>query len=311
MAAVQTVVPNAEIIDRFLDAAWQEAGLRENTLSAYRNDLAQFAKWLSKRQPYLSKASRSDVLAYLATSVKRGISAKSSARRLSTLRRFYRYLLRETLIDMDPTSEVASPVMGRPLPVSLSEDAVTRLLEAPNVGTALGLRDRAMIEVLYATGLRVSELVGLALSELDYRSAGLVRVTGKGGRERIVPLGEEALDWLRRYLSDSRPEILDARLSDSVFVTRRGRSMTRQAFWQMIRRYSKHAGISAGVTPHTLRHAFATHLLNHGADLRSVQMLLGHADLSTTQIYTHVARDRLRSLHARHHPRGGSGLPVS
>jgi len=185
------------------------------------------------------------------------------------------------------------------------------LLEAPNVGTALGLRDRAMIEVLYATGLRVSELVGLALSELDYRSAGLVRVTGKGGRERIVPLGEEALDWLRRYLSDSRPEILDARLSDSVFVTRRGRSMTRQAFWQMIRRYSKHAGISAGVTPHTLRHAFATHLLNHGADLRSVQMLLGHADLSTTQIYTHVARDRLRSLHARHHPRGGPGLPVS
>ena len=227
------------------------------------------------------------------------------------MRRFYRHLLRETLIDVDPTSEIASPVTGRPLPISLSEDAVTRLLEMPNAGTALGLRDRAMIEVLYATGLRVSELVGLALSELDYRSAGLVRVTGKGGRERIVPLGEEALDWLRRYLSDSRPEILDSRLSDAVFVTRRGRSMTRQAFWQIIRRYSTQAGISAAVTPHTLRHAFATHLLNHGADLRSVQMLLGHADLSTTQIYTHVARDRLRSLHARHHPRGGLGIPVS
>ncbi len=311
MTSKSLVRGNDDLIDGFLDGVWQEAGLTENTLKAYHNDLERFSKWLSGRHGDLLRANRADILAYLASAVKQGLTATSSARRLSALRRFYRHLLREALISVDPTEEVASPVIGRPLPVTLSEEGVTRLLDAPNVGTALGLRDRTMLEVVYATGLRVSELVGLSLSELDHRSSGLVRVTGKGGRERIVPLGEEALDWLRRYLEESRPPILEGRVSDAVFVTRRGGAMTRQAFWQMIRRYTRIAGITSPVTPHTLRHAFATHLLNHGADLRSVQMLLGHTDLSTTQIYTHVAQDRLRSLHARHHPRGGGSTVTS
>ncbi|MDP7193702.1 MAG: site-specific tyrosine recombinase XerD [Arenicellales bacterium] len=293
---------DSTVIERFLDGIWLESGLSANTLAAYRNDLERFASWLQKKGHTLVQGSRADVLDYLAHTVRSGASPRSSARKLSTLRRFYRYLLREGLVTADPTTELDSPAIGRRLPKALSEEGVEKLLAAP-AGSALGIRDRAMLETMYATGLRVSELVNLSLSELDLTTE-LVRVIGKGGRERIVPLGEEALTSLQNYLSEARPELLRERVSDSVFVTRRGGPMTRQAFWQLIKRYARLAGIDGDLSPHSLRHAFATHLLNHGADLRSVQMLLGHSDLSTTQIYTHVARARLQSLHSSHHPRG-------
>ena len=303
MAVVQTAVSNAEIIDRFLDAVWQEAGLRENTLSAYRNDLAQFSKWLSNRQPYLLKASRSDVLAYLAASVKRGISAKSSARRLSTLRRFYRHLLRETLIDVDPTSEIASPVTGRPLPISLSEDAVTQLLEAPNAGTALGLRDRAMIELLYASGLRVSEACGLRLQ--DVRSdQGIIHCTGKCNRERIVPTSKTCLNAIESYRLKERPRLLREDGEELLFLSRSGQRLGREVIAAMVRKYALLAGISKKVTPHTLRHSLATHLLRGRADLRIVQEILGHVNVETTELYTHIEKSELKKLHAEFHPRG-------
>ena len=230
-------------------------------------------------------------------------AARSSSRRLSSLRRFYRYLCREGKISSDPSSNIVSPSIGHTLPTVLSEDAVEKLLDAPDTRTALGIRDRTMLESLYATGLRVSELVGLSMTGLDTVS-GLVRVTGKGGRERIVPLGEECLQWIQSYLDNVRMELLNGQPTDAVFITRRGGAISRQRFWQLIKKYGLIAGIGSELSPHTLRHAFATHLLNHGADLRSVQMLLGHADLSTTQIYTHVAKARLQSLHQIHHPRG-------
>ena len=245
---------------------------------------------------------RAELLGYLAANVRQGLSPRSSARRLSTLRRFYRYLLREGLIGEDPTADVRSPSLGRPLPKSITEASVEKLLAAPPE-TILGVRDRAMLETMYASGLRVSELVALALNELDL-TTGLVRVTEKGGKERIVPLGDEATSRLGDYLKSARSSLLGEQKSGAVFLTRRGQPMTRQAFWQLIKRYSAAAGIDSSLSPHSLRHAFATHLLNHGADLRSVQMLLGHADLSTTQIYTHVAKARLQTLHASHHPRG-------
>ena len=294
---------NSPLIDQFLDAVWLESGLSANTLAAYRTDLKKISDWLEKRKQSLDKASKHELLDYLAHTVRSGISARSSARQLSSLRRFYRYLAREGIAESDPTSDLESPVIGKTLPKSLSESSVELLLAAPAENTALGIRDRAMLETIYASGLRVSELVNLALSELD-STAGLVRVTGKGGRERIVPLGEEALAHLGQYLNDARPELLRDRVSEAVFVTRRGGPMSRQAFWQLIKRYATVAGVDEALSPHSLRHAFATHLLNHGADLRSVQMLLGHSNLSTTQIYTHVARARLQSLHAEHHPRG-------
>jgi len=291
------------LVDQFLDSVWLESGLSANTLSAYRADLKNVATWLSVQGTELETVNRAQLLEYLAHCVRLGHSPRSSARRVSTLRRFYRYLAREGLLEPDPTTGLDSPRVGRPLPKTLSEKGVEDLLSAPDSGSPLGLRDRAMLETLYATGLRVSELVRLTLDELD-EFAGLVRVLGKGGRERIVPLGDEALNWLNSYLHSSRPELLGRRVSEAVFVTRRGGPMTRQALWYLIKRYAARAGVGEELSPHSLRHAFATHLLNHGADLVSVQMLRGHADLSTTQIYTHVARARLQSLHAEHHPRG-------
>ncbi len=288
--------------EQFLDAVWLESGLSENTLNAYRTDLAALEGWLDKKNLPLEAVTRAELLGYLAANVRQGLSPRSSARRLSTLRRFYRYLLREGLIQEDPTADVSSPSLGRPLPKSITEASVEKLLAAPP-DTTLGLRDRAMLETMYASGLRVSELVELALNELDL-TTGLVRVTGKGGKERIVPLGDEAMSRLGDYLKGARPSLLGEHKSGAVFLTRRGQPMTRQAFWQLIKRYSSAAGIDSSLSPHSLRHAFATHLLNHGADLRSVQMLLGHADLSTTQIYTHVAKARLQTLHSSHHPRG-------
>ena len=295
--------PDTQLLDQFLDGIWLESGLSANTLAAYRTDLLAFQIWLAKKGLTLEQVTRADLLAYLAANVRSGLSPRSSARHLSTLRRFYRYLLIQGRTKVDPTADVRSPVIGRPLPKNISEQGVEKLLSTPPRDTALGSRDRAMLETMYASGLRVSELVGLTLNELDL-TTGLVRVVGKGGRERIVPLGEEASESLREYLGQARSDLLKAQLTDAVFVTRRGGPMTRQAFWQLIKRYAQQAGIGAEFSPHSLRHAFATHLLNHGADLRTVQMLLGHTDLSTTQIYTHVARARLQSLHGTHHPRG-------
>lgn len=288
------------LLDRFIDTLWLESGLSRNTLSAYRSDLEALAVWL-KESP--DKATRSQLQNYFASCVSQGARPRSTARMLSSLRRFYRYLLREGVIKDDPSALLESPKLGRPLPKSLSEEQVEKLLQAPDTGAPLGLRDRAMLETLYATGLRVSELVGLKMQQVDLQS-GVVRVLGKGDKERLVPLGEEAIEWLQRYLADVRRDLLHGHDSDALFPTARGAAMTRQAFWHNLKRYAQIAGIETHLSPHSLRHAFATHLLNHGADLRVVQMLLGHADLSTTQIYTHVARERLKSLHARHHPRG-------
>lgn len=290
-------------LERFLDALWLEAGLSRNTLSAYRSDLEGFETWLRTQHAVLGAATRAQLQNYLATCVGRGSRPRTTARLLSSLRRFYRYLLREELISEDPTAQVESPKLGRPLPKSLSEEQVESLLQAPDAKTALGLRDRAMLETLYATGLRVSELVGLVVQQADLQ-AGVVKVIGKGDKERLVPLGEEAIEWLRRYLVEARTTLLHGKTSDALFPTARGAAMTRQAFWHNLKRYTRVAGIETHLSPHTLRHAFATHLLNHGADLRVVQMLLGHVDLSTTQIYTQVARERLKQLHAQHHPRG-------
>lgn len=288
-------------INRFLDMLWMERGLSDNTLSAYRNDLVMFARWLQQKGMGFNDAQDADIRVYLASI--RGYSVRTLARRLSCLRQFYSYLNREGMMDRDPSSRVESPRLGRPLPKSLTETEVEQLLEAPDINTDLGLRDRTMLEVLYATGLRVSELVGMTISQINSRQ-GLVRVTGKGNKERLVPLGLEALDWLQRYLKDARPAIVKNKPVDALFVNRRGAQMTRQAFWYLIKRYARITGINKALSPHVLRHAFATHLLNNGADLRVVQMLLGHSDISTTQIYTHVARERLKKLHAEHHPRG-------
>lgn len=278
-----------------------ERGLSQNTLSAYRADLQKFSTWLAQRDRRLLKCRRQDVLDFLvglATSPPR-----SAARRLSSVRRFFQHQLREGRVQKDPCERVDSPRLGRPLPSSLTEREVEALLDAPHENQLLGQRDRCMLETLYATGLRVSELVGLTVSQVNLRQ-GVVRVMGKGGKERLVPLGEEATSSLESYLSGSRTEILGRRRSDALFITNRGGAMTRQAFWYLIKRYALKVGIDTHLSPHTLRHAFATHLLNNGADLRVVQILLGHSDISTTQIYTHVARSRLRELHAQHHPRG-------
>ena len=288
-------------IEGFLDALWMERGLSENTLKAYRADLTHFARFANDRRLSLLEVERSHVLDYLVSMI--DASPRTTARRLSALRRFYSHQARAGMIGRDPMDRIDAPRLGRPLPGTLTEQEVEHLLAAPDVGTALGFRDRTMLEVLYATGLRVSELVDLRISSVSLRQ-GLVRVTGKGGRERLVPLGEVAVDWLERFVRGPRSEILDGRVSDAVFPSRRGAAMTRQAFWVLIKRHAATAGIARPVTPHTLRHAFATHLLNHGADLRVIQLLLGHRDISTTQIYTHVARERLRGLHAEHHPRG-------
>jgi len=292
------------VVDEFCDALWLEDGLAKNTLEAYRRDLGQLAAWLSKQKgKALPEAVHVDLLAYLAYRVKGRAKARTTGRQLSTLKRFYRYLVRQGRIKADPTLNIDAPKLPRNLPKSLTEDDVERLLAAPRAEQALGLRDKAMLETLYASGLRVSELIGLKLSQVS-QDMGVVRVIGKGSKERLVPLGEEALTWIRRYLKEGRPELLVGRVTDDLFVTARGAAMTRQMFWQLLRRYAQQAELKKAISPHTLRHAFATHLLNHGADLRVVQLLLGHSDISTTQIYTHVARERLKQLHAKHHPRG-------
>lgn len=294
---------SSDLIDRFCDALWLEQGLSQATISAYRSDLQQIQRFFLARGVGLVQATREDLHAYLDRRRADGVTVRTAARLLSTLRRFYRYLVREGRLTVDPTALIDLPKLNRSLPKSLTEEQVEKLLAAPDVATSLGLRDRAMLETLYATGLRVSELVGLRLAQVSLVQ-GLVRVIGKGNKERLVPLGEEAVGWINRYIAEARTDLVKRHATDALFVTARGGSLTRQAFWHNIKRYATGARIGSSLSPHTLRHAFATHLLNHGADLRAVQMLLGHADLSTTQIYTHVARARLKDLHSKHHPRG-------
>ncbi|EIK97752.1 site-specific tyrosine recombinase XerD [Pseudomonas sp. M47T1] len=291
------------LIDQFLDALWLEKGLSENSRGAYRSDLTLFNGWLQEKSVELPHAGRELILDHLAWRVDQAYKPRSTARFLSGVRGFYRYLLREKLIAVDPTLQVDMPQLGRPLPKSLSEADVEALLKAPDLSEPIGQRDRAMLEVLYACGLRVTELVSLTLDQVNLRQ-GVLRVMGKGSKERLVPMGEEAVVWVERFLREGRGDLLGGRPSDVLFPSQRGEQMTRQTFWHRIKHQASVAGISKSLSPHTLRHAFATHLLNHGADLRVVQMLLGHSDLSTTQIYTHVARARLQELHARHHPRG-------
>lgn len=297
---------NTQMLDEFVDALWLEDGLSRNTLTSYRADLVQLVEWLNRQGRaggLLSGVTQADLLAFLSDRIGQGIKASSTCRALTCIKRFYRYLLRQGKILEDPAANIDNPKIYRPLPVNLTEVEVEALLAAPDIQQPLGLRDRTMLEILYAAGLRVSELVGLGVSQIR-QDMGVVRILGKGNKERLIPLGEEALYWLDAYLQKARPILLAGKHSNMLFITTRGDAMTRQAFWYLIRRHAQQAGIVKLLSPHTLRHAFATHLLNHGADLRVVQLLLGHSDISTTQIYTHVARERLRQLHAQHHPRG-------
>ena len=292
-----------ELVDRFLDAIWMERGLSQNTLGAYRADLMTLGRGLSEKDKSIDKAGKADLLDFMAKRVAAGAKPRSTARQLSSFRRFFRYIMREGLRDTDPTADIEMPRIGRSLPKTLSEDEVEALLSAPNTDEPLGHRDRAMLELLYATGLRVSELINLKQSQINFNQ-GVLRIVGKGDRERLIPLTDESQRWIRDFIDGARMEILLERQTDYLFPTRRGDRMTRQAFWHIIKRYAEKAGIRKKMSPHSLRHAFATHLLNRGADLRVVQLLLGHSDLSTTQIYTYVARERLKELHGKHHPRG-------
>jgi integrase/recombinase XerD len=295
---------DAALIGEFGERLWAEQGLSRATLDSYRRDLEGLARWLGGRRGGLLACRRADLLDYLAERLRLGYSARSNARMLSALRAFYAQLLRRHGIDADPTALLAAPKLGRPLPKALSESQVEGLLAAPDVDSALGLRDRAMLELMYAAGLRVSELVGLTGTQVNLRQ-GVLRVLGKGGKERLVPLGEEALHWLQAYLQGARAELARGRASPMLFLSRRGDGLSRQQFWNTVKRHALAAGIDPdAVSPHRLRHAFATHLLNHGADLRALQMMLGHSSLSTTQIYTLVAKEQLKKLHAAHHPRG-------
>jgi integrase/recombinase XerD len=305
MAKVDNIpAHDQEVLEQFIDHLWMEHGLTENTLAAYRNDLAGFSAWLASNDKKLLSVSTAEVQHYIASKFEQGYKNRSSARLLSSLRRFYAWLLRDRQIDHDPTGLLESPKAERPLPYTLNEEQVVSLLKAPDTRDDIGYRDRAMLELLYATGLRVSELVNIQLSQVALEP-GVVRIMGKGNKERLVPVGEVALDWLSAYTRHVRPSLLQNKpATNAVFVTQRGGAMTRQAFWYMVKRHAVSAGIDPDkISPHTLRHAFATHLLNHGADLRVVQMLLGHSDISTTQIYTHVADQRLRDLYRQHHPR--------
>ena len=291
-------------LDRFSDALWLEDGLAPRSLESYRRDLTQLFTWLEPQGIPPDQAQRGDIELFLAhRSLDESIAARSLARQLTAIKRYQRWLLREGRRDDDPTLTVAAPRLPKPLPKTLSENDVEALINAPDVNTPHGLRDRAMLEALYAAGFRVSELVGLPLAAVSLTD-GVVRIMGKGSKERLVPLGEDAQDWIQRYVAAARPALLKGRGSEALFVTERGGPMTRQMFWYLIKRHAASAGIKTSLSPHTLHHAFATHLLNHGADLRVVQMLLGHADIATTQIYTHVAKERLKALHAKHHPRG-------
>ncbi len=298
-----TDLPDQTLIERFADALWMERGLSDNSLKAYQSDLRKTVAWLRKeRARGLLEARREDLLDYLARLAKAGRKPRSTARLLSSLRQFYQHALLQNWLREDPTTRIDPPRLGRPLPKTLTEAEVEALLRAPDTGSPEGHRDRTMLEVLYATGLRVSELVELRPEQVSLNQ-GLVRVVGKGGKERLVPLGEEALAWLQAFYRGPRAVILGERPCAHLFPTRRGSGMTRQAFWYLIKKHALVGGVHKPLSPHTLRHAFATHLLNHGADLRVVQMLLGHSDLSTTQIYTYVAQERLKQLHAQHHPR--------
>lgn len=295
---------NRQLIQSFQDSLWVEEGLSENTQKAYVSDLVLFTEWLGKGKAVeLFDVQSADIEAYLAQKFRQQASSRTTARVVSSLRKFYAYWLRLGRIAKDPCGIIESPRIGRPLPTTLSETEVLALLNAPNVDEPLGLRDRAMLELLYATGLRVTELVTLRLAQFNLRQ-GVVRVVGKGSKDRLIPVGEEAESWLDAYLKAGRAIILGGKQCDDLFVTERGAAMTRQGFWLLIKRYAGMAGIQKSLSPHTIRHAFATHLLNHGADLRVVQMLLGHSDLSSTQIYTHIAQSRLKDLHSRCHPRG-------
>ena len=298
------MMSDADAIDDFLDSSWAEQGLALATMQAYRSDLTGFSKWLNTQGGDLRTAAGEDIQLYLAARLQKGTRASSVARILSAIRLFYRYAKRHALRGNDPCAQVITPKPSRHLPTVLNEQETETLLSTPDVGAPKGLRDRAMLELLYACGLRVSELVSLKQGQVNMKT-GVLRLVGKGGKERLVPFGEYAAEWLERYLRESRPQLLEGRpRTEDLFVTRQGRAMTRQAFWQMLRRLAQRADITKPLTPHTLRHTFATHLLNHGADLRVVQMLLGHSDLATTQIYTHVARDKLKNMHRIHHPRG-------
>ncbi len=309
MSATATKTKNATqanhaLIEQFRDYLWLERGLSDNTISSYTSDLKLFANWLTEHSQSLQKAAPEDVLQYLASRVQSGMSARTTARLLSSLKRFYTLLCREGVIEKDPTALVDAPKTGRSLPVSLSEPQVELLLAAPDLSTPEGLRDRAMLELTYSSGLRVSELISLGLAQVNIHSA-VMRIMGKGNKERLLPVGDVALEHLEQYLHSARDELLKGQgTCDKMFVTRRGGGLTRQAFWYRVKKYAQLAGIRQSLSPHTLRHAFATHLVNNDADLRVVQLLLGHSSISTTQIYTHVAAERLKSLHAEHHPRG-------
>ena len=291
------------IIDRFIDSIWLEQGLSKATLSAYRSDLKVLNQWAVNKQLTIDNISRADLLDFIAHKANSGSSSRTSARMLSSYRRFYGYLFQQELISSNPTEKISMPKIGRTLPKLLSEEQVIRLIKAPNTKKPLGFRDRTMLEILYATGLRVSELITLKQGDLNLNQ-GYIRVMGKGNKERLVPMGSIAKRWLGRYLNGPIIEILGERQSDYLFPTRTSESISRQAFWQIVKKYSNKVSIDSDLSPHSLRHAFATHLINHGADLRVVQMLLGHSDLSTTQIYTHIAQHRLKDLHQKHHPRG-------
>lgn len=291
------------IVSQYIEMLWLEKGLSDHTRSSYQTDLQHFTHWLDKQQLSILTIERTHILNYLAYRLEQNFKARSTARLLSTLRSFYKYLVREGVRQNDPTSQVEMPKLGRPLPKTLSEQDVEALLTAPDIEEVIGLRDKAMLEVLYACGLRVTELVSLTLEQVNLRQ-GVLKTFGKGRKERLVPLGEEAIIWIETYLKSARALLLGGKISDVLFPSSRGDMMTRQTFWHRIKHHAQVAGITKSLSPHTLRHAFATHLLNHGADLRVVQMLLGHSDLSTTQIYTHIAQARLQELHAKHHPRG-------
>ena len=290
-------------INVYLDRVWAEKGLSDNTLESYRRDLLALAKWAAKIKTDLLALQETNLQAFLAERFQNQYSAKSTARLLSCIRGFYNYYVREGHIQKNPVEHIENPKLGQSLPKSLSQEDVEQLLKAPLLTEAIGVRDRTMLELLYACGLRVSELVGLRIEQVNLRQ-GVVRVTGKGSKDRLIPMGEHAQDWLKKYMQDARVALLKGKVSDVVFPSTRAQAMTRQTFWHRIKHWATVAGISKPLSPHTLRHAFATHLLNHGADIRSVQMLLGHSDLSTTQIYTHIAQARLKSLHTEHHPRG-------
>ncbi len=294
---------DSQIIESFLDRAWAERGLAENTLTSYKSDLDAFSSWLQSKGLNLISVDRADVLDYISRRARLGFSASSNSRLLSCLRHFYKDLISQKLRDDDPTERVEHPKQARGIPKALPESAVEALIAAPDNDTAVGLRDRAMMELMYATGLRVTELISLQAEQVNLRQ-GVLRVIGKGDKERLLPIGEEALHWLSRYLRHARPELAKQSKPTPLFLTARAQGMTRQAFWYAVKKYAVIAGVSEKVSPHMLRHSFATHLLNHGADLRVVQMLLGHANVSTTQIYTLVAQERLSALHAQHHPRG-------